>query len=277
MGLIRQALKAGLATVLSPRFLLTQGPRDCGALALTFDDGPHPEHTPRLLDVLREYHLQATFFVIGSQAAKHPEIVRRIVAEGHDLGNHTYSHSDPARTSAAELIDEVRRWRSLLEEITGTAPHLFRPPHGKLFVYKTFRLWTERQTIVLWNIDPRDFAMTSRQAMEGWCDQYQPQAGDVVLLHDNHPHAARAVPLLAARAAAQGLGFRRISEWTPSVQRNRERDHFAVGRASQPVRTPTDGLPIGPKTDGRIENPSYKDGRPGKAVLQPHEREEAGA
>jgi peptidoglycan/xylan/chitin deacetylase (PgdA/CDA1 family) len=95
--------------------------------------------------------------VIGAQARQHPEIVRRIADEGHELGHHSFYHRDPASVSATQLIDEARSTSALLREITGKAPVLFRPPHGKLTVRKMLRLWAAAQSIVLWSADPKDY------------------------------------------------------------------------------------------------------------------------
>src|SRR5437867_2629105 len=100
MGYIRQMGKAVLAACLPPSRFLVRGARAVNgtrpALSLTFDDGPHPVHTPRLLDRLAEYGIRGTFFVIGERVAAQPAIARRIVEEGHDIGNHTWSHGEPS-------------------------------------------------------------------------------------------------------------------------------------------------------------------------------------
>src|SRR5204863_8624195 len=89
----RQFIRAGFIATLPRRLLLARGPSGSASVCLTFDDGPHPHHTPRLLDLLKDQRVTATFFVIGRWAARYPELVRRIAAEGHLVGNHTFSHS----------------------------------------------------------------------------------------------------------------------------------------------------------------------------------------
>jgi peptidoglycan/xylan/chitin deacetylase (PgdA/CDA1 family)/glycosyltransferase involved in cell wall biosynthesis len=199
--------KAALTTLLPRRLFLSQGPARSGAVCLTFDDGPHPEHTPQLLDVLKREDVRATFFVVGTQAASHPELVRRIVAEGHAIGNHTYSHAEPRQTSAGSLLAEVQRTRDLLRELLGAAPTLFRPPHGKLSALKLWRLWRAGQTVVLWNVDPKDFARRDGEEIRTWFKSRPLHAGDVVLMHDNRPHAAAVIPDLVRDARARGLAF----------------------------------------------------------------------
>ena len=108
---IRQTIRSGLSLVLPPRLPHTRGPRHSKSVCLTFDDGPHPEHTPRLLDRLAELNVPATFFLIGQEAEKYPDIVRRLVAEGHAIGNHTYSHPVRETLSARQAARKSRRDR----------------------------------------------------------------------------------------------------------------------------------------------------------------------
>ena len=105
-------------------------PRRPGELALTFDDGPNPAFTPRLLDVLASHDVRATFFMVGSHAEAEPELVRRIVAEGHLIGNHSWSHANLALTSASRVREELARTSQMLEQIAGVPVRFFRPPFG---------------------------------------------------------------------------------------------------------------------------------------------------
>ena len=98
---------------------------------LSFDDGPHPEHTPRLLELLRKHGAKATFFLIGDQAEKHPDIVRRIVEEGHTIGNHSMTHPRLSRLSAREQLADIARADAVLERFNGRKRQMFRPPNGR--------------------------------------------------------------------------------------------------------------------------------------------------
>jgi peptidoglycan/xylan/chitin deacetylase (PgdA/CDA1 family) len=179
---------------------MTRGPRASASaqaeIALTFDDGPHPEHTPRLLDVLGAAGAKGTFFVIGEHTLRHPKLVRRIADEGHDIGNHTWTHSEPSRTPASRFLAEVIQTRQIIQNLTGRDCRLMRPPKGSLSVGKMLGLWRQKQTIALWNNDPKDFAMTDESQLLRWLDDYHPRTGDIVLMHDNHARAAVAVERL---------------------------------------------------------------------------------
>ena len=101
------------------------------SIALTFDDGPHPEYTPRILDVLKNDDVKATFFLVGKRARQNPDIVRRIFVEGHDIGNHTYSHPISPIINHKSIEKEIRLTGKIIEKITGRKPQLFRPTWGK--------------------------------------------------------------------------------------------------------------------------------------------------
>jgi peptidoglycan/xylan/chitin deacetylase (PgdA/CDA1 family) len=202
-----------MAAGLPRRMFMVSGPADSRAVSLTFDDGPHPEHTPALLDRLAAQGIRATFFVLGRNAAEHPDLVRRMAAEGHDVGHHSFTHGEPTATSALDLISESRRTARLLAELLGRPPRLFRPPHGKITPGKALGLWATGQTIVLWNQDPKDFSCGSTEALRAWFAGRPFAGGDVVLLHDVHPYAGEALDAIAAAVRGAGLGFCPVSAW----------------------------------------------------------------
>ena len=217
MSALRQLLKNTFNTVVSPNWLLIQGPPSeamsgAAEVAITIDDGPHPGHTPRVLDVLAASGMKATFFVIGEMCRRYPDVIRRIAAEGHELGNHTWSHSEPTKTSTATFLKETSQTRQLLQDLTGRDCRLTRPPKGQLTIGKAIGLWRQQQTIVLWNVDPKDYAMQDRQEMRHWCEHYRPRAGHIVLLHDDQPYAAICLEQLSA-TADERTRFVTISQW----------------------------------------------------------------
>lgn len=131
---VRYRLESRVYTVLWPaarllRRRLYPPPRPL-EIALTFDDGPNPGATARLLELLHAHNITAAFFLVGKLAETHPGLVRRIAAEGHVIGNHTYSHPNLTRISISEARRELQRANAVLEQITGTAVRVFRPPYG---------------------------------------------------------------------------------------------------------------------------------------------------
>jgi peptidoglycan-N-acetylglucosamine deacetylase len=204
---------------------LVQGSRTTtrgSRLSLTFDDGPHPEHTPAVLEALARWHTVATFFIVGDQAARYPEIVRQIVEAGHFLGNHTWSHGEPRQTSATEFLREVEQTSAWLDTEVGVRPYWMRPPKGELTWNKFTGLWRQGYGIALWNVDPRDYRMTSRADAQRWVDQYVPQPGDILLLHDKQPWSATIVDALGDRGVFTRFRSCNLDEWshrgTPMVR-----------------------------------------------------------
>lgn len=153
------------------------------AVALTFDDGPDPESSPAVLDLLAAAGATATFFLVGERAARHPQLVRRISADGHAVGSHSWSHPRPWELSARQLHDDYARGHDAVQDALGHPTPLFRPPHGHLGPAGLLALLRLRLRPVLWTHDPEDWAAgtTRRQILERLADV---QAGDVVLLHD---------------------------------------------------------------------------------------------
>ncbi len=199
--------------ILPRPWFICDGPFQGRTVCLTFDDGPHPQYTPRVLDVLKEQGVAATFFLIGQKADRYPELVRRIVAEGHVVGNHTYYHSNPPQTSASQLIEEIHRTRQVLEELTGSSCSLFRPPMGKLTAVKLLRVWLAGQTVALWNVDPKDCSSHSSAEIGAFFACRPLRAGDLVLLHDNHAYVAPVLPELIETARQSGLSFVTLPQW----------------------------------------------------------------
>lgn len=244
MGVVQRLTRYALSATQPSSRWMTRGPRSSRVMALTFDDGPHPEHTPRLLDLLAELDVRATFFVIGDQARAYPEIVRRIACEGHLVANHSWFHHEPARQSARELEAEVLETRALISDLTGHTVNLFRPPKGQLTWAKIGMLWNHQQTIALWNVDPKDFAMPDLAAATQWEARYSPRPGDIVLFHDNHPWSAGILPQLVAKARYSRLGFVTLDELVRggNVVGSTGNDRLAERTSSNPVQASTPSL-----------------------------------
>jgi peptidoglycan/xylan/chitin deacetylase (PgdA/CDA1 family) len=209
----RQLLRWLLATALPRRLFLTHGKSTSREVCLTFDDGPHPEYTPALLDVLWSYRVAATFFVVGQQAEKHPDLVGRMAAEGHVIANHSHTHARPEGTTACQLLQEVQATEEVLARVLGLRPRLVRPPYGRATPAKLWKLWRTGHAVVLWNVDPRDFACGSSADLRAWFDQHPLRGGDLVLLHDVCPHAADALPGIIEQARRSGLKFTTAATW----------------------------------------------------------------
>ena len=194
-------------------------------VALTFDDGPHPGLTPQLLDILSAYGVRATFYVIGSRAVRHPRLVARIAAEGHEIGNHTWSHPSLHGYSNAGALSQVDRTSRAVIEATGRMPVTFRPPYGDFYSHQRLMLFQSRgMPTVFWSVDPEDWrrpgsdVVASRIVMRS-------RPGDIVLAHDIQGPTVRAMPATIEGLVARGFRFATVSEligW-PNWQQRRLR------------------------------------------------------
>lgn len=152
-------------------------------IALTFDDGPHPTLTPQILDILKAYGIRATFFMIGENAERYPELVERIRSEGHEIGNHTYSHIRAKDTTEEKLRDEILHCERLIGGNSGNGVKLFRPPEGNLSDCLGEMCGTLGYRVILWSIDTRDWCRTPpKEITESVLRKVR--SGDIILMHD---------------------------------------------------------------------------------------------
>lgn len=176
-------------------------------IALTFDDGPHPILTPQILDILKKHQVKATFFAVGENVKNYPDVVERIVREGHEIGNHTYTH-DKIDVSEIETCERV------IFELTDRKTKLFRPPEG--FINKTVKGVSADlgYDIILWNIDTRDWAHTApHKICETVIDNIN--AGSIILMHDYISYCSptpEALEMLIPMVKDLGYQFVLVSE-----------------------------------------------------------------
>ena len=163
-------------------------------VVLTFDDGPDPERTPRLLDALAAANARAVFFVVGERASQHPKLIERMAREGHQVENHSWSHPWMPIRSTRRIETEVDRCQALIEELTGEAPRFMRPPYGQRD-FRLYRVLAEREiTPVLWTRSLRDYYHTKPATLVRRLSRARP--GDIVMCHDGDPlapHTATAI------------------------------------------------------------------------------------
>lgn len=203
---VRRCVRAGLEQSPVQARLFWRLPAGVAGAALTFDDGPDPEMTPRILDALARRRCRATFFVIGENAARFPEIIRRMAAEGHAIGNHTNTHARCDRVSAAELEWELEcSDRAILSALGENAmpPKLFRPPFGALGARRLYQVLRGGRRIALWNRDSRDYLGAPADAIAD--NGETAQRRDIILLHDRFPATVEALPQLLDSLARRGI------------------------------------------------------------------------
>jgi peptidoglycan-N-acetylglucosamine deacetylase len=167
-----------------PETVVLQGPATEKRIAITFDDGPDPRFSEQVLDVLKEYNVPATFFVMGSRAIAYPEIVNRMVAEGHIIGNHTYFHPNLVKEAdLATLEREVTRTEDTLNDIIGYRTKLFRAPYGFLYNELVEKLAELNYSVIVWSVDSLDWQEDPpAQIAANVLDNVEP--GAIILMHD---------------------------------------------------------------------------------------------
>ena len=181
-------------------------------VALTFDDGPHASNTPRLLDILRNRNVKATFYVIGKNVDLYPGIVRRTVAEGHEIGNHTYNHPKLSSMGMGAVNSELKRTENAVVRACGIAPKTMRPPYGALLqnqrqcIYDSFGYPT-----IMWSVDPLDWRRPGVSVVTSRILSGTTQGG-IILLHDLHSSSVDAVPGVIDGLLRKGYRFVTVSQ-----------------------------------------------------------------
>lgn len=216
-GVLGRGMFSPRSTLLGP--VVWHGPRSGNLVALTFDDGPWPESTSAILDLLADAAARATFFVIGRYAREHPELLRRIVNEGHLIGNHTFDHH------RSGLFGGKRYWLAQIEQaddaiaqIIGQRPALFRPPMGFRCPPMASVIRSRGHRVVTWSVRTRDGVL--RDPLEVARRAAAASAGDIILMHDGRDPSSRrdvsvsvsALPLVLAMLRERGLRSVRIDE-----------------------------------------------------------------
>ncbi|MGB2403349.1 MAG: polysaccharide deacetylase family protein [Akkermansiaceae bacterium] len=189
-----------------------RGRTDLPYIAMTFDDGPHPQNTPRLLDMLRERNIKATFYVVGRNVNLYPHIVRRIVAEGHEIGNHTWTHRNLTSLSNASVRLEMDRTRDVIISACGVEPRTMRPPYGAL--RESQRAWIHKEygyPTIMWNVDPMDWRRPGVSVVTSRILE-KTRNGSIVLAHDLHKPTVDAMPKTLDGLLERGFQFVTVSQ-----------------------------------------------------------------
>jgi peptidoglycan-N-acetylglucosamine deacetylase len=187
-------------------------------IALTFDDGPSEKLTPKLLDILAARHIKATFFVIGQNVAEHPEIVKRALKEGHEIGNHSWSHPNLAKMSDESVRRELKKTDDAITEACATRPTLVRPPYGSITPRQ--KRWIHEEfgyRIILWDVDPLDWKRPGAKVVTSRIMK-ETRNGSIVLSHDIHPGTIESVPETLNELEAKGFKFVTVSELISMVK-----------------------------------------------------------
>jgi peptidoglycan-N-acetylglucosamine deacetylase len=181
-------------------------------IAMSFDDGPSAANTPRLLDILKQRNIKATFFLIGQNVASNPDIVRRILADGHEIGNHSWTHPQLSKLSDDRVTAEITKTQDAIKEASGFTPTILRPPYGAITARQ--REWIESKfglSIILWSIDPFDWKRPGASVItQRILSQVRP--GAIILSHDIHKQTVDAMPATLDGLIAKGYKFVTVTQ-----------------------------------------------------------------
>lgn len=195
-----------------PEVLILRGSVSENKVALTFDDGPDPRFTNQVLDVLAQYNVPATFFVMGARVEAYPSIISRIVEEGHVIGNHTYWHPNLVEEELSVLDREVQMSEEAIEQFTGYRPSLFRAPYGFLDNERVERLQDLGLTVIGWSVDSLDWQEDPPEQI-AYNVVTNTQQGSIILMHDgaewdeDRTNTIEALHQIIPRLKEQGLEF----------------------------------------------------------------------
>ena len=200
------------ATPYPPSHSYTSIPGAGKVIALTFDDGPSEKLTPKLLDILKERKIHATFFVVGQNAAEYPDILKRAVAEGHEIGNHSWSHPQLTRLSTAGVDSQISKTNAAIKAAIGHDPVLMRPPYGATTpALNRHYAQTYGMKVILWSVDPLDWKYRNSARVEREI-LAQTGPGGIILSHDIHATTVAAMPDTIDALLAKGYKFVTVSE-----------------------------------------------------------------
>ncbi len=181
-------------------------------IALTFDDGPSAALTPKLLDLLAARHLKATFFVVGQNAADHPDILKRAVREGHEIANHSWSHPNLGKMSDDAVRRELQKTDDAITAAIGKRPTLMRPPYGSITARQ--KKWIHEEfgyRIIIWDVDPLDWKRPGPSVVTARILK-ETKAGSIVLAHDIHPPTIEAMPATFDQLIKKGFKSVTVTE-----------------------------------------------------------------
>lgn len=177
-------------------------------VALTFDDGPDPNITPQILKTLKKYDAKATFFMLGSRVEYYPDLARRVLLEGHEIGNHTWTHSNLTKANKEKINNEVAKTAGIIEGVTGAKATVFRPPYGAINEHVRSHI---DLPIILWDVDTLDWKYRSSSHLLEAVKKHT-KDGSIILMHDIHQATANGLDAVLAHLQEEGYIFVTVSE-----------------------------------------------------------------
>jgi len=205
-------LKSIVYELMPNQWLIRSGSKDNREIFLTFDDGPHEGYTESLLALLNDRNIKVSFFVTGDHVKKHNDLLKKIITEGHDVFNHSYSHWEFEKFTASDQIKDISKLDKLLPAISMSKLHPFRPPRGKLSIPLFVRLISTGRQIIYWSYDSMDYKQRSEEYLLKRFEHNPVKSGDIILFHDDNPFTISALPKLLDMWLSAGFNIQPISK-----------------------------------------------------------------
>lgn len=194
-------------------------------VALTFDDGPCPGVTERVLDTLRQYGAHATFFMLGENVEKYGDLVQRVYREGHQIGNHSWSHEWFTKIDEKEMRSSLENTQNEIEKACGKRPFLHRPPYGDIDDNTFAVIGSCDLSAIIWSIDPKDWKRLGAEVtFENVVNKSED--GDIILLHDIHEQTADALKMIMPKLVEKGFEFVTIEDLAKAKGITLEPGHY---------------------------------------------------
>jgi len=213
---LKEYLKKIILFLFSKKIILRHRKTREKIVSLTFDDGPHPKYTQQILDILKKHNAAATFFMIGQHAAQHPEIVKQIAEDGHELGNHSLNHNEFVRGKLKYPHKEMIEAQKVLEDISKREITLFRPPYGILSLRVMINLMFSNMKIVMWTIDSDDWKGRAKEEIIEKIFSRGDLSGHILLFHDRFQVTVETLEELILKIKKMGYEFVTVSSMIAS-------------------------------------------------------------
>lgn len=180
-------------------------------IALTFDDGPHPVNTLKLLALLEKENIKATFFCSGAECEKYPGLIKEIARQGHEIGNHSYRHKRLKEIGVEDYRGGILRTNEIIYKSTGIKPRLFRAPYGELNLRMVMIVRSNKMIYAGWTIDSNDSYIKEKRLLIQHLSKQNIRKGDILLFHEDYEQTIEAMPEIVGVLKAKGFSFGTVS------------------------------------------------------------------
>ncbi|MBO8159603.1 polysaccharide deacetylase family protein [Thermosyntropha sp.] len=224
LGAFRLAVHPNMENWKKQRIVITGIETNEKVIALTFDDGPDTENTSLILDILKKHDAKATFFVLGQRAKKYPNLIKRMAEDGHEVGNHSFSHPDFNHKDRKSIREEIVKTNQIILRLTGKKPLFFRPPGGYLSYEMVDLVMKENMIIGYWSYiqDPKDWQGRKGEDIAAYIINHI-KPGQIIILHDGVPNGvetARALDIFIPKLKKEGYRFVTMTELIKAEKSN---------------------------------------------------------